>query len=77
MYVHSYDGLLAVVVYTLQGYLIYSVSRKNEPPIHFALTVQTRPVLNKLKHAHVQRRLGYCYKMVSQMSVTTMTYLLY
>jgi len=27
-------------------------------------------------HAHVHRCLGYCYKMVSQMSVTHMTYLL-
>jgi len=25
--------------------------------------VQTRPVLNKIKHAHVQRYSGFCYKM--------------
>ena len=33
-------------------------------------------MLNKIKYAHVQRYLGYCYKMVSQMSFTHMTYLL-
>jgi len=51
---------------------VYSVSGKNSVLYILHTHAQTRPVLHKIKHAHVQMYLGYCYKMVSRMSVTVL-----
>ena len=51
---------------------VYSVSGKNSLLYILHTHAQTRPVLHKIKHAHVQMYLGYCYKMVSRMSVTVL-----
>jgi len=48
---------------------IHSVQKKMSSLYDLQWQVQTRPVMNKTKHAHVQGYLGYCYKMVSQMPV--------